>query len=377
MELTLSIYLELIRFGGALMVFFGHIMGLSPSIYKVLGPWHIEHDGVVFFFVLSGYVISYVAMSKENDLYTYAINRIARIYSVALPALLLAVLIELHTWFTTVPAVSLGHELHYVIKTVLFSVTFLNEVWWKNIQAFWDAPYWSLGYEVWYYVLFGVCFFFNGWKRFILASTVVAIIGLKIMLLLPVWLVGVGIQHLHRHYTLKSAQAWIIWLSTFVIYFALKPYHPYTRLDSLIGIPAARFFHQGLYSSSGFAWDYFLALLVSANIFSVRFISLPWLTKPIVVKVIQYCASYTFSLYLYQALFIVLWTPYLWAPLVAHHFPNAFNILCLIVAVFSSVLILGRFTEHKKNTVRGWLKVLFAKLQRVKISKPIIDYQGV
>jgi peptidoglycan/LPS O-acetylase OafA/YrhL len=44
-------------------------------------------EAVDVFFVLSGFVIGYATDSRERTPLTYAINRLARIYSVAIPAL--------------------------------------------------------------------------------------------------------------------------------------------------------------------------------------------------------------------------------------------------------------------------------------------------
>ena len=45
--------------------------------------------------MLSGYVISYVAVELEFTLWEFAISRIARVYSVVIPALALTVLVDL------------------------------------------------------------------------------------------------------------------------------------------------------------------------------------------------------------------------------------------------------------------------------------------
>ena len=51
-------------------------------------------QAVDVFFVLSGFVIAYICNTREPTLRTYVISRTVRIYSVALPALILTFLID-------------------------------------------------------------------------------------------------------------------------------------------------------------------------------------------------------------------------------------------------------------------------------------------
>jgi peptidoglycan/LPS O-acetylase OafA/YrhL len=84
-----SVYLDLIRFTAALIVFLGRTSG-----QRMTGglPWPIApsmNEPVTIFFVLSGYVIAYVCDRKERSSSTFIVSRAARIYSVALPARIL------------------------------------------------------------------------------------------------------------------------------------------------------------------------------------------------------------------------------------------------------------------------------------------------
>jgi peptidoglycan/LPS O-acetylase OafA/YrhL len=85
----LSIYLDLVRFGAAMVVFLGHVasLRLTGGFLWQLGPYTTE--AVTVFFVLSGFVIAYTTEQGETSARSYAVARAARIYSVALPALVL------------------------------------------------------------------------------------------------------------------------------------------------------------------------------------------------------------------------------------------------------------------------------------------------
>ena len=91
-----SLYLDLIRFFAAAMVFVTH-----ASYERFTGGWMREiglgsfgNDAVVVFFVLSGLVIAYVCHAREKTLRDYALSRAARIYSVVIPCLLLTVILD-------------------------------------------------------------------------------------------------------------------------------------------------------------------------------------------------------------------------------------------------------------------------------------------
>jgi peptidoglycan/LPS O-acetylase OafA/YrhL len=51
------------------------------------------HHAVIVFFVLSGFVISYTTDRKDRTFGVYVINRLTRLWSVVIPALLLGALI--------------------------------------------------------------------------------------------------------------------------------------------------------------------------------------------------------------------------------------------------------------------------------------------
>ncbi|WP_039989060.1 acyltransferase family protein [Paraglaciecola arctica] len=158
MNNQLSIYLDLMRFIAALAVFASHATGFSGGWFWQFGG--MGHEAVVFFFVLSGFVIAFVCIDKKETRSEYIVNRLARIYSVAFPAIILTITLyfagaELN------PAVfdKVGADNSNQILTILTAMTFLNQSW-VAWPFFSNLPYWSLGYEVLYYVFLAL--FFSG-----------------------------------------------------------------------------------------------------------------------------------------------------------------------------------------------------------------------
>jgi peptidoglycan/LPS O-acetylase OafA/YrhL len=95
MTRTLSIYLDLVRLLAALLVLLSH-----ASLDRFGGAWlqpafaRAGTPSVIAFFVLSGFVISWTAETRERTFATYLINRLARLWSVVLPALLLTAVVD-------------------------------------------------------------------------------------------------------------------------------------------------------------------------------------------------------------------------------------------------------------------------------------------
>jgi peptidoglycan/LPS O-acetylase OafA/YrhL len=79
--------------------------------------------------------------------------------------------------------------LHSPLLRFVISVLLLNETW-VSVQAFSDQPFWSLCYELAYYVIFASFFFFTGWKRCVLLPACLLLAGIRTLLLFPIWLLG-------------------------------------------------------------------------------------------------------------------------------------------------------------------------------------------
>jgi len=148
MRRDLSAYLDLLRLGAALAVFISHVSWRQLSGGFLWQLRFIGHDAVMTFFVLSGFVIQYAVATKEKTLREYEIARLARLYSVVLPALILTFLLD---------RVGIAHHpASYALSAEsdpLFRITagavFLSQSWW-NIAVLSNIPFWSLQYASWH-----------------------------------------------------------------------------------------------------------------------------------------------------------------------------------------------------------------------------------
>jgi peptidoglycan/LPS O-acetylase OafA/YrhL len=205
-----SVLLDIVRFLAALTVAIGH---LSQGIFTFGWPpvlMDFAVGAVSVFFVLSGFMIRYITLVKYGDLRRYAVDRFARIYSVAIPALVVTFLLEalcahLNPAFYAANFSHAGDHLtsriHLVqialsqpwtkglIRTVA-TLTMLAESWFQDVVPLFNSPFWSLSYECVYYALFGVFLYMRGTRRFFAYVLVFLLVGPTILLMFPLWLLG-------------------------------------------------------------------------------------------------------------------------------------------------------------------------------------------
>ena len=188
MPIGLSLYLDLVRFAAALTVFlfhlgYGKLVGNPFNMFVQFGE-----PAVIVFFVLSGFVISYVRASREQTLASFAIARLSRIYSVAIPALLLTAGFDL--WGS-----ALNPDLYPIpltFEALLRCLSFTNEIGGGRSSFGSAQTFWSLGWEVWYYVMFAIATFATSYVRILLLILCAAIVGINILAFFPVWLLGIA-----------------------------------------------------------------------------------------------------------------------------------------------------------------------------------------
>lgn len=219
MSRNLSVFLDLLRLFAALLVLIGH----AGEVYHIPLPDIVAHsakEGVAIFFVLSGFVIAFVTAHKERHWRDFAQARALRLYSVV--PLAIAVMIACHAVGTAVdPALyglagspgtvpnggAIGAAPGWF--SVFRYLTFTNELWFDRAVISTGAPFWSLGFEVAYYVAFAMLFYARGHWRWSLLLLWLLVCGPRVALASPLWLVGVGAWMLmQRTPILSRAAGW-------------------------------------------------------------------------------------------------------------------------------------------------------------------------
>jgi peptidoglycan/LPS O-acetylase OafA/YrhL len=184
-----SVMLDAIRSCAALMVFASHWSTYSGNQQKYHYVYASGFLGVLIFFVLSGYVIAAATAKRETTASVYAVARIARLYSVAVPVLFLLPIMDWAMAIHYPEAVRQMSDSTHPVLRIMVSLVFANWWWFAQFGPFTDGPYWSLSFEAAYYGVWGFYLFGGKWRwpGIVLASLIV---GPKILLLLPVWLAG-------------------------------------------------------------------------------------------------------------------------------------------------------------------------------------------
>jgi len=79
------------------------------------------------------------------------------------------------------------------LSEALADITFTNELWFSHTVFGSNGPYWSMGFEVPYYIVFAFISFTQARLRMVLVAGWAALVGPKILLYFTIWLLGVAL----------------------------------------------------------------------------------------------------------------------------------------------------------------------------------------
>lgn len=349
MNKPFSLYLDLVRFMAAVLVVVAHYLhhGIVGGNVAMLMP-DLGREAVIVFFVLSGFVIAYTTEQKKQSFRQYLVARMARIYSVALPILLLTLICAaIVTHFFGVH-VDNGYVIDKAYVYLPFHLMFLGELWALSETPPWLAQYWSLGYEVWYYVLFAAAYYTRGCSRIIVTLMVFLLLGPKLWLLLPVWMTGVWIYHWQKEHAIRPTMARIGWCFSMLALAAYKTSGVEVYLRTL-GNDIWPFQALHLGSADRFLSDYVVSVVIAASFLFARFAdfkSLEFFSMPI-----RRCSAYTFTLYLVHGLIMGVWGAFY------HHDANSVgDIAAITVLIAVATIVMGHFTEGKKDAFQRFFQ---------------------
>lgn len=347
MKKEFSLYLDLVRFTAAALVLLSHT-NRRFLIDDIVPLSNMGHEAVIVFFVLSGFVIAYVTDGKEGTFIEYWLSRLARLYSVALPALLLTLVLD-QAGQTLQPAFYTDTTTHdWAALRFVTSMFFVNEIWFVSIMTYSNLPYWSLCYEFWYYFLFAIFFFVRDPWRWPLIALVCLLLGPKIVLLAPIWALGAVLYSSRPFAGVPEAAGWVLFagsIAGFVTFVQLDATEYFSGvLKDLIGPE----WHHQMAFSKFFIGDYLLGAIIFANFLGFRAIAhrFAWLLLA-AAGPIRFLAGYTFALYLFHDPLILFF-----AAVYQGDPSGPWFYASVMASVILSVLLLGHFTEKRKN----WLK---------------------
>jgi peptidoglycan/LPS O-acetylase OafA/YrhL len=347
----LSIALDLVRALAALAVLIGHAVQLGH--YKGPYPFGLafQHNAVVIFFVLSGLVIAASvdrakASGRDQTLASYALARAARILPVALPALAVSLAVMLINAMIAPTQIFSEDASGVPAREWLFALTFLSESYQTAFAP--NPPYWSLCYEVWFYALFAVATFMDGWKRLAWLAALALIAGPNVLLLLPIWLVGVALARL------PIARRVPFWLAAAFVVVAVASLYVMPQFAR----PMFRMVHHAIPWRMGFSLfaltDLMLALAMALGFAGLRTLTLggnAWLERA--EKPIRYAANMPFSLYLLH------WPLLKLLRVLREPENGALGFVLVLAVIIAASAAFATLTEHHRDRVRALLERAF------------------
>jgi peptidoglycan/LPS O-acetylase OafA/YrhL len=161
-----SLVIALLRGLAALQVAFSHLRAeIFPSLRNIADPplyyqglafaTGFAHQAVVVFFLISGWLVGGSLLNKRGQpqaLGSYAIDRLTRLWTVLVPALVLMLVVGMVSGAvnTAQPGFELSND--YSAPTFFGNLFGLQTVLVKNFGG--NYALWSLANETWYYVAF-------------------------------------------------------------------------------------------------------------------------------------------------------------------------------------------------------------------------------
>lgn len=343
-----SLYLDLVRFGAAFVVFLEHLREHTRNSFAAF--WHshpflyahldaYSETAVIVFFVLSGYVIAHVLATRENTLTEFATSRLARLYSVAIPALLLTAA----TNYAEALRYPNAFEAYDNIPTAIRyagTALFMGHFWlWPDLEPA-NTPFWSLSFEVAYYAAIAIFVFAKGYGRLAGLIILSLLAGPSMVLLAPTWLVGYAAYHFSQR-ELKVPVAATLWLlstaallSCFLIEENLRQPLKFLRLpDASVG---------------GLLAAYAAALCFVVNVLVIDSLAVPTarVLQPVSVF-IRWLGSMTFALYLFHQPILSVLTVY---PIAGRS--SVAQMAALVGFTFLIVATVGRLCEQSKGAYK-------------------------
>jgi peptidoglycan/LPS O-acetylase OafA/YrhL len=360
----MSIYLDVIRILAAATVFFNHatygrITGGIPLLWRLQGR---ANDAVMVFFVLSGLVIAYVSDKKEKAPKSYIVSRLARLYSVVAPALVLTILLDVigshidygvydGRWF----------QADHPVWRFLANLFFVNELWFISIRPFSNGPFWSLGYEFWYYVIFAVAYYYKPALKYLVIAALCLLAGPKILILLPIWLLGVWTYFRIKAKPVAEPVGVALVISTTAAY-VLFWHYEFSRLllDWTVANLGSKFVHDQLGYSENFLSNYIIGMLIAIHFVGVASI-VPRISRVLgrFEAPIRYVAGYTFAAYLFHYPLLQFF-----AALTSSLDKSLLRSAIIIFGTLGVIWGLGTITERRKSDLKRWLLSAYESISR-------------
>jgi peptidoglycan/LPS O-acetylase OafA/YrhL len=179
----------------------------------------------------------------------------------------------------------------------------------------------------------------RGWKRYGLGAAAALIAGPNILMMFPIWLLGVLAFRLSHRTRLSGFGAIALFFASLAV-IGLGEFLADGR-----GLLAR---HFSTYYPPGFsALDYLVGAALAANLLAACSLTIPFgRLGPIVKR----CAGYSFSIYLYHLPLL-----YLCAAFLPTGWPVALRGVAMLTVTMASIVVLSSVTETRKDALHRFL----------------------
>ncbi|MDP3537322.1 MAG: acyltransferase [Azonexus sp.] len=354
LDRSLSAYLDLLRFVAALAVLLGHME--QDGLYMSWMPlFAFSHEAVIIFFVMSGFIIYTSTLNSGRHWGDYAVARVSRVYSVALPAVIFSLFLSLTVAYASSPTeAQLSNFRPFSLWDVSSSLLFLNEAFGNKAGLSLNGPYWSLCYEVWYYVIFGVFLFVRNNQRAFWLAAAAIVAGPAVLALFPIWIMGALLAAKWEKFpAITQRVAWAIFLGSIAVIILINASGVGTLIRVYLHDHVPGFWRLG--SSQKLLTDYVTGIAVVLHI--VAFSSLNAGFKAFFLrfeKIFKYLAGFSFTLYLFHRPL---------TQLAGYYMPNTeasiVRSLFVLFAILLMCVIISYGTERRLGFWRAFLAKRF------------------
>jgi peptidoglycan/LPS O-acetylase OafA/YrhL len=371
-----SSFLDFSRWLAAFVVFFGHLrdplfVGYPdlPTAEQTLAVkiWYflsgLGGSSVIVFFLLSGFLVGGIGARKLDqgtfDPKNYAIDRISRLYIVFIPALFLTFVLDYvghrfsrDTDLWNASSVLMGKNFGNFTENLTWPIFLKNLVMLQEFYGSYfgsDKPLWTLSYEFWFYVSFGLFAMFaleNGTKRIVFATLIVCImiaLGPHFVVLSGIWLIGVGVSRYRGTKLVKPMLSAAVFVVTCL---------------------AERF---GNLESGSSVLDY---ILIFSNAFAFAWVMISVRNRPLTVfakfsELNKTMAGFSYTLYLTHFPLMLFYISFVASVLNLHQLKQGFlpsstiglTLYCTaLLFVLGATFLIARLTEAHTDQLRAYFK---------------------
>lgn len=345
-----SLALDIIRTLAAVVVAVGH---LTQPYFSTRWPdlTYLAVDSVAVFFVLSGFVIRYVTRRQPGTFPRYLGDRASRIYSVAIPALLLTLVCDsiskhVNPGFYSNWILDFRHPL----RRILLNLLFCGQIWKFLRDPLSNSPFWSINYEVAYYILYGCFFYLWGSRRWIALILVGLFFGPWILYLAPLWIAGCWLCDAHTAWNSSGKMLrnlLILTLTTSVIFALIFLLQSHWQLAQHLPGNVLSFAERAHIKPRSYRFGIVWVVVFLWILWLARHVSLAKDSRT--AKAIRFIAEGTYPLYLIHFPLFVL---------VAACVPYNHGSVTIKITIFLCVFVLSVLAGHPANILKQKLRAL-------------------